>query len=324
MKIWSLTLTLLVFTSLAAFATKKDEFTTYIKTSQCAEDAADLFDPSYALNFGEFKGKCLDTSTVRPPVILNHDDQIIEIANFYHNGRFWIARLPKNQVVTVIFQGVPFGSELGGFVITAHGQLRLQFSTPVELRSQSGTDDLRGAVSDIIISSTITKPRGIGYSVTKGTSYGLATRFLSTTARSVEEVFEDQSNIHQYKLDLTPEKMNRVLLAAVIESNNIGYFDRYGLLRNNCATQTLDMLDAAIPRPPGVKPFKGSLLDLRDVVEKPALEQLKLRNIKYTRINDLNTEVLCAEPGDRLAGQLIKRAQVGKASAVCKFKSELF
>lgn len=308
--------------SFVGFAKEDPKSATYKQVNSCKEDLNDLFDPGLEIDFGSYKGKCLNVSTVRPPVITYLDNSVMEVANFYHDGRYWIARIPQDKVTSVMFQGVPFESYIFGLIKIAHAQLRFKLSQPIELRAQSGDTNLRDSVNDIIISSTATRPKGVAFNILKGKSFAITTRVLSTTARAVEEISEDKSDIHQYELKLSTHQMNRLLSITISEAARIGYSDRYSLLANNCSVKILDAVDVSFARPKGVKSFRGNLLQIRDIVETPALEELKLRNISHTQVNDLNSEVICALPGEKLGPMPVDENKVGAASALCRFKNE--
>ncbi len=292
----------------------------FAKNPACGVDPTDPFDPAYEITYGDFIGECIDASTVRPPILIAQDDHKIEIANFYHNGRYWIANIPKNAVTTVMFQGVPFSSILFGLIKFAHGQFRFKLSRPIELQAQSGDTSVHASLSDFIISSTATHPKGIAYSVFKGSAFGITTRILSTTARAVEEIFQDKSAVHQYQLTMSPENMNNFLLDSITLASEEGYMDRYKLLSDNCATKAFDALDAAIPRPQGVGPMRGHWWEIHDEIEHPALKALVKRHIPYTRVNDLNDEIQCAKPGQKLGALAVTAEMLGAASAQCAFQ----
>ena len=228
-------------------------------------------------------------------------------------------------VSEVMYQGIPFKYIPFDIPVIkiAHGQLRFKLNRPVVLRAQSGDKTVRDSVSDIIISSTITKPKDEKYSIVGGSSFGIVTRVLSTVARAVEEVADDRDNVHQYLLDLSSEQMNRLLAISLEEASVFGYSSRYDLLKNNCATKTMDAYDAAFPRAKNVKRFEGKLSQFRDVIEKPALEQFKLRGINYERVDDLNSQVVCAVPGEKLGKIIVDKSMIGAGVGLCKLKSEL-
>ena len=114
-----------------------------------------------------------------------------------------------------------------------------------------------------------------------------------------------------------------MLFYSILGASQVGYRDRYGLLTNNCATKSLDALDSAIKPPSGVAPFRGNLWNFHDEIEKPALEELTLRKINYTRVFDMNSEVQCAQPGENLGRIYVDKTSVGSATALCKLINEI-
>jgi hypothetical protein len=299
-----------------------DDDQTPVANPQCRKDNEDPYEPSVIMTFGKFKGQCVDASTTRPPVLLSQNDSVLKIANFYHNGRYWIATIPKNGVSSVQFQGIPFQKIAFGLIIIAHGQLRFKLNQPITLESQSH-DLVTDSVSDIIISSVATHPIDIKYSILHGSSFGIITRVLSTTGRAVEEISEDKSPVHQYQLTMTPDQMNRLLQVSMTKASDDGYKTRYGLLKDNCVTKTFDAWDEAFARPAGVKRLQGHWWLIHDEIEHPGLVALRERNVPYEKVKNLNTEVQCAKPGHKLGSMLVTQLMVGAASALCKFNGDI-
>jgi hypothetical protein len=289
----------------------------------CIIDSSDPYDPGYVISDGKYKGQCLDASTVRPPIVLKEDGRHIVIANFYHDGKFWLADIPKNAVTSVMFQGVPFGDLLFGLIQLKHGQFRFKLNQPIYLREQSGNKTETVMLDDIIVSATATHPKGIPYSALHSKDFGIATRVLSSTSRGVEEIAVDKSDVHQYELELPNDLKSDILLASVVRASEAGYLEHYHLLDKNCATVSIDSLDAAIERPQGVRPFRGSWLKIHDEIEKPALQALRERKIKYTRVQNMNDEMTCAMPGEKLGDLTVDQGNIGRAAALCRFNTTL-
>ncbi|MFL5813942.1 MAG: DUF4105 domain-containing protein [Bdellovibrionia bacterium] len=285
---------------------------------ECIKDTTDPYDPAYKITYGDYNGQCIDGSTVRPPLVLKQDDKQITIANFYHNGKYWVASIPKNAVSSVMFQGVPFDSVLFGLIQFKHGQFRFKLNQPIVLREQAGNKTETATVDDLIVSSTATRPKGIEYSVLKGKNFGIATRVLSPTSRGVEEIAVDKSRVHQYELKMDPQAMSDFLVTSIVRAKDAGYQDMYKLLDNNCATVAFDSLDAAIPRPSGVQPFRGKWWLIRDEIERPSLQALKERHISFTRVQDMNEEMTCAQAGEALDGSVVDPSTLGAAAGRCR------
>jgi hypothetical protein len=290
----------------------------HAKTPECAKDATDPYDPAYKITYGDYNGQCIDSSTVRPPLVLSQDDKQITIANFYHNGKYWIASIPKKAVKSVMFQGVPFDSRLFGLIEFKHGQFRFKLNQPITLREQAGNKTETATLDDLIVSSTATHPKGFDYDVFKGKNFGIATRVLSPTSRGVEEIAVDKSRVHQYELKMDPQKMSDFLVASIVRAKDSGYQEKYKLLDNNCTTVAFDSLDAAIPRPDGVKPMRGHWWLIRDEIERPSLRALKKRHISYTRVQDMNEEMNCAKAGEQLDGSVVNSSTLGAAAGLCR------
>jgi hypothetical protein len=296
-----------------------DHYGPNAKTPKCIVDPSDPYDPGYLITFGKYKGQCLDASSVRPPLVLKEDDHQITIANFYHDGRYWIAEIPKNAVSSVKFQGIPFDSVAFGLIQFKHGQYRFKLSQPIVLHEQAGSKSRTEILDDLIVSSTVTNPKDVEYSVFKINAFGIATRILSPTARGVEEIAKDKSDVHQYELDLSPVVKSRLLMTAISRADDEGYKDIYKLWDRNCATTAMDTLDATIARPKGVKPMRGNLWNLHDEIEIPSLKGLRARKIGYARVQNMNDEMTCAMAGEMLDGEKVDPATLGSAKGKCRF-----
>ncbi len=104
---------------------------------KCVVDRNDPYDPAVVMTFGDYKGQCVDATTTRAPVVLSQDASEIKIANFYQDGRFWLATVPKNSVREVLYQGIPFEEHFAGLIVIAHAQLRFKLEKPIQLELQS-------------------------------------------------------------------------------------------------------------------------------------------------------------------------------------------
>jgi hypothetical protein len=296
-----------------------DNYGPHARTPQCIVDPSDPYDPGYLITYGEYNGQCINASSVRPPLVLKEDDHRMIIANFYHEGRYWIAEIPKDAVSSVQFQGIPFDSIGFGLIQFKHGQYRFKLNQPILLREQAGSRTQTATLDDIIVSSTATRPKGIEYSVFKSDAFGIATRVLSSTSRGVEEIADDKSDVHQYELNLSPELKSRFLMVSITRASQEGYKDLYLIWKRNCATTAMDSLDATIPRPDGVKPLRGNLWNLHDEIEDPSLKGLRERKIVFMRVQNMNDEMTCAKAGEMLDGEIVDPKTLGAADARCRF-----
>ena len=268
---------------------------------ECVQDPTDPYDPRAVSQFGSNKGKCIDSRTVRPVVILGEDSKSIRIANFYHEGKYYIATIPKDAVQSVIFQGIPIGKLPLQLGIVAHTQFRfvLKDGRKVDFQEQAGSGKKHVSISDVIISSTYTAPVGVSYNIEHSQNFGLVTRAMSSTSRGSEEMWKDQDQIHQFLTTMSPDIGSAFLINSIRRSAAVGYSEKYGLLDNNCTTFALDTLDQTVPRRHGVKRFRGNLEDLRDETMRPALRALKQRGFlpqnSDNEIADMNDQLICVE-----------------------------
>lgn len=265
----------------------------------CVQTPGDFYEPALQVMQGEYKGQCLDTSTVRPPVFLKENPDSVEYANFFMNKKWWIATVPKNGVAKVYYQIVPFEIEIP-LIQAAHTQFRFLLKNDQKIILRLQRDNLTGnkTMDDVIISSTYTAPKGQKYNALKGFggTYGIVTRALYSADRAEEEILKDKSTVHQYELKMTEQEKNKLFMLVLQQAAEVGYKANYDLLNNNCATIAFDNLDRLRPPPQGVPPMRGSLLNILDEFIKPSLKALisrKWLDPNPKEIAPMNTEMMC-------------------------------
>ena len=260
----------------------------------CAMYKIDPDEPARAFTQGTFSGQCIDTSSVRPPTVINENSHFMYVTNFYHDKKFWRATIPKHSVETVLFQIVPFDSEVP-LIQAAHTQIRFILAPGRTISLVSPITGERAHVTDVIVSSTYTSSVNVEYSVLKsrGGSFGIVTRFMSSIARAHEEIEKDKSVVRQFALELSRSQKDNLLFLALRRASSANYNDVYDLLERNCATVTFDTLDQLKPPPPGIPPMRGSLWNFQDEFIEPSLEALRKRHLihRYSETAPMNDEM---------------------------------
>lgn len=201
---------------------------------------------------GKYQGQRLNTTMKRAIAILNGsplqaqlgvDDRYWLIANFYHNKRFHIAKVPKNSVRQVLFLSEPF------FGVLSHSMLRFQFDEPIELLAEVPTvEEVQAGIThkpyaqperlhDLMVSVEATSPHGIQeFAAVESffNSRGLVFRVMSLTGLGVSRFLKRGSSVHQYPLDLSDREAARTLRNALKRSDEFGMSRMYNTLFANC------------------------------------------------------------------------------------------
>lgn len=275
---------LLAFTSLVASAGQ---------SKACRVDFKDPFDVGYAMSVGKYKSKCLDMSRKRPVEMLYQDSQFMQVGNFYHDKKFWIAKIPKAGVDQAIFQIVRFGTSIP-IITAAHTQIRFKMKPGAEILLVSQDGGMQSSkVSDLIFSVEYTAPKGVPYDIIQGeiNNLGIVGRVLSTKARMLEELDGSGDVIQQLPLRISSEAADQILIAAVHRSQTLGTLQTYNTLKHNCTTELFDIIDSQLIYSKKIKKFKVNLLNVTDPVAKPSIKALKLRglidadSLKYPTMN---------------------------------------
>lgn len=239
--------------SITSFGTSfAAESATVFKPS-CVLDHADPFDLGWALAGGPNAGKCLDTTQKRSVVQLPNgpagQNGMITIANFAHNGKFWIASIDPNGIDEVIFQVDHFPAA----VPAAHAQIRFKMKRGREVslveQDASGAEprQARQSVRDFVYSVEAVESYqgGENFDIFKGLErhFGLAYRFVSMADRFRDMITIDHHLTQQYSLKLSDADKSRLLQNAVNMSEKFGMKYYYNTLTRSCTTEAFRLLD---------------------------------------------------------------------------------
>lgn len=259
---------------------------------RCVADATDPYDPGYVMSKGKYQGQCMDASEERAPVILSEDQNQITFANFWHDGKFWLATVPLNGIERGIFHTEYMSSDIP-WIKPAHVQLRfvMKKDSGVILVPQAGKDQATSQqiINDLILSIEYMAPSGVDYDLIPGEfkAFRIAYTFFSAQALT-QFIHEDDVSgdgpdiVNQYGLKLSGPQLGAVFREAVHEGERYAYDHSYDTLIRNCATQLFKVLDSSLVYQTKVKPFKISILSILDPVAKPSLKALQDRNILDT------------------------------------------
>lgn len=281
----SLLLFILTFVSAGAYAQQDQR-------PECISRPYDPFDLGQTMPSGKYKGKCIDTSKKRPAIVLSDNSERTVIANFLHQGKWWIAAIPRVGVERVIFQIEKFPTGVP-FIVAAHTQIRFEMKpgAEIELLAQdlNQSETPRTKVSNLVFSMEYAAPQGVEYDIFHGefNEYASVERILSEATRGSEQILHDKNPVEQYPLIMSTAEANRILHNAVLRSDQIGLQKMYNTLDFNCTTEAFDIIDAGMDYPESleVRKFRINILNFLDPVDGPSIAALKEREL----ISELET-----------------------------------
>ncbi len=267
----------------------------------CPVDANDPYAVAAKVPAGKYKGMCLDIKTKRSVQILENNSAYMVVTNFYHDNRWWTARVPKDGIKDTIFQIALFETSVP-FIVAAHTQIRMIFDSqnPVVLVPQNLEDQKAGvsslALTDVVYSVEYIAPPGVSYSLLKGqfNKLGIVGRFLSMKSRAAEELKGDSKEIiKQIPLDLSSSEKSAFLENAMLQSERMGLKEMYNTVQKNCTTELFTILDDSIKYSGRVQPFGIYIFDILNPIEKPSIKALTERRIidKTRTLPTLNDEL---------------------------------
>lgn len=173
------------------------------------------------------------------------------IANFRHEGRFWVAVIPPDAVEEMIVQQEDFDA----VVPAAHGQIgfKMHEGKQVKLVSQVPSADVEPVFLDsIVYSAEAAGILGRNYNLVEGTKdyYVIAHRLVSNLDRARDALDAGQT-VHQYRIQLPPEldtqqSRNTYFQSVLNHATDVGMTEIYHTVNNNCILAVFRHLDALI------------------------------------------------------------------------------
>lgn len=264
--------------------------------AECRLNANDPFEPNGGMPSGPFKGKCLVTEERRsfrvltleeaakvvPAGELNPDLQWV--ANVNHQGKFWVAGLPKKDgIADIVFQVEHFPPE----VIAAHTELRINFKPDRKLRlyPQVGTA-APVELSAIILSVEAVPMRGgPTYDLIKGVQgyFGIASRLVSLEDKVAHIVFDARDTTDQYLLKIKGDELDRFWQLALARLNDPEMQNMYDTLRHSCTNSLFEVLDEFQGRTRG---WRNRAVTAMPILAKQALEYRSLIDETLPTLNE--------------------------------------
>lgn len=268
----------------------------------CAKFSSDPYEPTRVMPRGPFAGNCLNVEERRNLILLNEDKDIYEIANFYHNEKFYRALVPKGEIFErAILQVEYFPPE----VIAAHTQMRfdLKEGKKITLIGQNNTNqneviDLNSLIISFEAVRSYANPK---YDLLKGLMdhFGMGARIFSLQT-SYQKIVKDQGHKNdQVVLDFTSEELPRLFKYYIDRGHeNKDHGEMYNTLTSNCTTEIYEGMEYIRPMPTvKVKcgPHKARTCErkrihLGEVLPARAVKHTKVREIYLTLEKPLEEE----------------------------------
>jgi hypothetical protein len=210
-------------------------------SAECACDAAvgDRLENPLKFSFGVFDGECVDSCRYRKSSTLESN----VFSNFLHLERYWKARVPVERAERA---AVGFEEFLPGIY---HVFLVFQFpdSHPVILSPQDGKGK-NEKVSTLVISPEGIPPKEGKYNFIDAYlgRYVTGVRLISRDELARWSVHKLKHKVSLYSLKISPAKAVELLKAGLQFGQQHSFQQVYALLSNNCATNTLDLVDKVL------------------------------------------------------------------------------
>jgi hypothetical protein len=217
-------------------------------------DPADPYSMNIRFSEGPNEGKCLNLAKNRPAHILNANEALpyapergeVVIANFWHQGKYWIAKFPVNSIQKIIAHKEYFdpGSKTGALLnrvtgFSAHFQNRFRTfdDKPVTLYKQTGSDySPQQRIRNVVFSAEAIMPANDGsFDIFRGfeNRFAISMRVTSLQEKIRDMVVDQQHHVDQMPIKPltnksfpgyeTAEKVRQKYLKAFLENSESDY-----------------------------------------------------------------------------------------------------
>lgn len=205
-------------------------------------------DPVYFTE-GSFKDQMVDQSIKRPVQFIKEleTEKSYFVSQFYNQGQFWIAEIPKVNVDQVIFQLALFKGPMG--LTLAHGQYRFVVNRPVKLYRIKHGHIKTTETKDFIFTIQAALPKGESYNAKDAVmgNYKIVSRLANTFDRAQLEEVNDGDIVTQHKLiGLSQTEKDLLLKNAVQFSDENLLTKNYVATTENCISIAFDILDTTL------------------------------------------------------------------------------
>ncbi len=236
----------------------------------------DVFEPDSRFPQNTAKGaqgRCIDTRTARPIVVLNsaqakeygydNTENKVVLANVTHRNKFYVAAIPiaVGDIGSIIFQQENFESN---FIPAAHAQIRLDFTKPVLLTPQNrSADEAKIETKQLVLSMEALGETGAQFDVIKGlqNEYMGVWRIktLSDFAVRMDNMKKKDPahptgpakipTVKQYLLAFQqyPEKRVAILKNWIRKSTERQLSVPYNTITSSCAMEAMNLIESVRP-----------------------------------------------------------------------------
>lgn len=231
--------------------------------NSCIVDPQDPFEPNQRMEKGPLGPLCINPVLRRsvkllpPETAAKYFDVIrpgdVVLANFSHQGRFWVARIPVAAAARVMLQVQYFPVAklpVWGDVLVAHTQFRFGFAEgeKILLKEQSLATTVASPAVELdgmIFSVENTGPFGEKFDAWKGVrgNYHIAYRAVSVADKFKWMVTDQGHLVTQHGLRFSPVQTRRLLADALAEGHRYGLGREYNTIGPNCSTELFVLLD---------------------------------------------------------------------------------
>lgn len=243
---------------------------------ECRANPDDVFEPAARLWKGSGEGQCLNMYWTRPVMTLKPADAqnlygftpqngYRVVANIFDTDRFYVAQIPVQKVSAMIYQIAHF--QMGGGRSTGHGMVRVTFSEPIRMVEQFPIDKTKTRqVNELVLSVHAGLGREqsfdlIGHGMDD--SYVVLWAVYTLRNKVKDSLLRQGNRIEQIRLDLTPEKMQKVLESYLSHSESFSYTRTYHSTTRNCGTEQLTNFNFALgTREPTPQVLNSNLLSI--------------------------------------------------------------
>lgn len=233
---------------------------------------------------GSLKGLEINQNTTRPVILLPQyeTDQSYFVSQFYNQGKFWIAEIPKAKVKTVIMQLALFPGPLDYSL--AHAQYRFLLETPARLYRVKDGVIKTTQTKDMIFTIQAAMPAGKSYELKDAVlgAYKIVGRLINSFDRAALEERASGDVVTQYVLrNMSAQEKNALLYNALRFSTENRMEKNYRAISENCISIAFDLIDNAvgIPRDRVTLTLENLFMNGKSPNEKMALDALTARGL---------------------------------------------
>lgn len=233
---------------------------------------------------GSFKDQMIDQSIKRPVQFIPELESVTSyfVSQFYNQGQFWIAEIPKINVNDVVFQLALFKGPLG--LTLAHGQYRFLVNKPVKLYRLKHGHIKTTETKDFIFTIQAALPKGESYNAKDAIlgNYKIVSRLTNTYDRAALEEINGGDVVTQHQLVRLSQKDKDLLLKNAIQFSDENLLNRnYVATTENCLSIAFDILDKTLQtdRERVTLTVDNFLMNGNSPNEKMALDALRERGL---------------------------------------------